>query len=845
MKTIIIQKKIFNMLILLITKMFMSSQFAEAKDENNIYLDLSNEEITNVAVELTTNCTTKNLLNQIYGNGKHNIPLYIKVVALNKNGKKVPIKKEDILKFSKIQVERWGKDVSLIVKKENKNNMLKSEDLLEISKNIEAILHRLIRVLWEGILENDILLGDEGKENNKITIEKNEILRILRLISSVVYGEILEILWREEISLVDISLGRRVLLSDDESLDEEVLLFDEKYDNNKIYMIKKDVVDLLRKISARICVKILKEIWGEDISLDDIIWEEDVLLNIEKEGNILVSIGKRDVLKILKITRNKIFKEILREREKKDVSLVDEEKENNKITIEKNEILNILKIIPAKIYRERWVEDVLVGDEEKEKNKISIEENRILSDLRLILSQIWVEILKKTWGENFSLDDITWGQGILLDDKMSIEGISLDGDSMVSIDKNSMLGNLRFISARILSEILWKLWGQFVPLDDIIWEEDISLDDEKNENNKISIGKKEMLVFLQIIPDNIMTEILRERWGQEVWLDDEGKEKNKINIEKNEIVKILKIIPDKILGEIWKKDVFLDDESYGEDVLLGDESYGKDVLLGDEKKENDEYSIITSPNEYTKCTGGLKNIKYDNGFYFKSNVSGETVNLGAKFYYQDKEGKHEVSTSDDEKVKINLLSNPLSGVSSEDLFGIKLTGEYYDSILVNSDNYRLFKIFPLVDKFPTLSKTKLLKTRLTNKDTGESSGFLKVKFNDRQIKNGNFVMKIDYFKQTRGGYGESKRSFNKGFLISGLKKANSEYKADKLTVGKNNDRNLSLNDISHQDFGFMTLSDSGTPLHAWEYQHYVPFLLELYGYDLYGNYFVSHVQEKF
>jgi hypothetical protein len=301
--------------------------------------------------------------------------------------------------------------------------------------------------------------------------------------------------------------------------------------------------------------------------------------------------------------------------------------------------------------------------------------------------------------------------------------------------------------------------------------------------------------------------------------------------------------------EIWGKNVFLGEEIYGKDILLGDESYEEDVLLGDEKNENDEFSIITSPNEYTNCIGGLNNIKYEDGFYFKSSVSGETANLGAKFYYQDKEGKHEVSTNDSERLKINLLSNPLSGVSSEDLFGIKLTGEYYDSILVNSDNYRLFKIFPLLDKFPTLSKTKLLKVRLTNKDTGESSGLLKVKFNERfnerQIKNGNFVMKIDYFKQSRGGYGESKRSFNKGFLISGLKKANSKYKTDKLTVGKNNDRNLSLNDISHQDFGFMTLSDSGTPSHVWNYQNYVPFLLELYGRDLYGNYFVSHVQENF
>ncbi|WP_338637426.1 hypothetical protein [Spirobacillus cienkowskii] len=142
MKTIIIQKKIFNMLILLITKMFISSQFALAKDENNIYLDLSNEEITNIAVELTTNCIEKNSLYQIYGNGEHNIPLFIKVVARNKNGKPVPIKKEDILKFSKIQVERWGKDVSLIAK--NKNIMLKRKDSSEISKKINAKLYTSI-----------------------------------------------------------------------------------------------------------------------------------------------------------------------------------------------------------------------------------------------------------------------------------------------------------------------------------------------------------------------------------------------------------------------------------------------------------------------------------------------------------------------------------------------------------------------------------------------------------------------------------------------------------------------------------------------------------------------------
>ncbi|WP_338637427.1 hypothetical protein [Spirobacillus cienkowskii] len=626
------------------------------------------------------------------------------------------------------------------------------------------------------------------------------------------------------------------MLSDDESWEKEVVLNDETYDNTKVYMIKKDVVDLLRKISVRICVKILREILGEDIFLDDIIWEKDVFLDGENNGNILVSIGKRDVLKILKITRNKIFKEILREREKKDVSLVDEEEEKNKITIEKNEILNILKIIPAEIYKERWLEDVLAGNEEKENNKITIEENRLLSNLRIILSQIWVEILKKMWGENVSLDDKIWGRGILLDDKMSIEGISLDDESIVSIDKNSMLRNLRFISARILSEILWKLWGEFVPLDDVILGEDISLDDEKNENNKISIGKKEILNILEIIPDKILIEILRERWGQEFWLKsgEEKNENNKISIGKKEILKILKIIPDKILMEIWAKNAFLSEESYGEDVLLGDE-----------KNENDEYSIITSPNEYTKCMGELESIKYEDGFYFKSKVSGETVNLGAKFYYQDKEGKHEVSTKDNERLKINLLSNPLSGVSSEDLFGIKLTGEYYDSTSVYSDNYRLFKIFPLVDKFPTLSKTKLLNARLTNKYTGDSSGFLKVKFNERQIKNGDFIMIIDYFKQSRGGYGESKVRFKKGFLISGFKKANSKHKVDKLTIGKNNDRNLSLNDISHQDFGFMTLSDSATSSIFWNYQKYMSFLLELYGHDAYGNYFVSHVQEKF
>ncbi|WP_338637423.1 hypothetical protein [Spirobacillus cienkowskii] len=277
-------------------------------------------------------------------------------------------------------------------------------------------------------------------------------------------------------------------------------------------------------------------------------------------------------------------------------------------------------------------------------------------------------------------------------------------------------------------------------------------------------------------------------------------------------------------------------------------SWGEDVSLSDEINENNKNSIITLSNKYTKCIG--ENNTYfsesEDGFYFKSKAVGKTIDLGAKFYYQDKNGKHVVSTLDSERLKINVLQNPLSTVSSEALFGIKLTSDYYDSIFVKRNNYRLFKIFPLVDKFPTLTKVNLSTIRITNKDTGESSGFVVVDFNKSQNltdDNHNYIMPIEQFSQSKGDYGQSKRSFINGYLISGLKKANS--KVDKISFAPNSEKIFSLNDISYQDFGFVTVSNSGTPLHIWEYQWDVPFLLELAGFDSYGNYFSSHLHENF
>jgi len=277
-------------------------------------------------------------------------------------------------------------------------------------------------------------------------------------------------------------------------------------------------------------------------------------------------------------------------------------------------------------------------------------------------------------------------------------------------------------------------------------------------------------------------------------------------------------------------------------------SWGEDLSLSDEQNENNKNSIITLSNKYTKCIGENLNSVSEGieGFYFKSKAAGETVNLGVKFYYQDKNGKHVLSTSDSERLKINVLQNPLSTLSSDALFGIKLTSEYYDSILVNRHNYRLFKIFPLLDKYPSLAKSRLEIMRLTNKHTGESSGFISVNFDDRQnvTENINYLMKINYFTQSRGSYyAQYNRSFIYGYLISGMDKARSQV--DKIYYAQNSENIFSLNDISFQEFGFLAASDSGIPLHVWEYQWEVPFLLELSGYDSFGNHFTSHLQEKF
>ncbi len=257
-------------------------------------------------------------------------------------------------------------------------------------------------------------------------------------------------------------------------------------------------------------------------------------------------------------------------------------------------------------------------------------------------------------------------------------------------------------------------------------------------------------------------------------------------------------------------------------------------------------TIEFKANKYSKCIDGTSVNSDLKALFFKTNLSGQKLDIGAKITYMDKSGKT-ISVSTDNyqagRVNINSLDNPLTKASADSYFSMGIVSDKYIGSLITRDNYRLFKISPDTKNFPTLDGlSDITQVRVTSMTYNKSSGLLNVNYTESQVPNTpntpNYLMPIHGFIGAIKG--DCMRRYYTGYFVSGKLKSNN---VDIITVKKigsyASEANLSLAAIGKNDFAFASITDSCMPGWVGNYQWSTPFTFEIFGLDSFGNPFKS------
>ena len=252
--------------------------------------------------------------------------------------------------------------------------------------------------------------------------------------------------------------------------------------------------------------------------------------------------------------------------------------------------------------------------------------------------------------------------------------------------------------------------------------------------------------------------------------------------------------------------------------------------------------ISAIKNTYSKCIDGSSMPEGVSAVYLSSSATGQTLDIGAKLSYIEKDGKVSTISTDNYqagRVKVDVKDNPLMKIAAESLYSIGIVDDHYSSGLVTRDNYRLFRILPASLKdTPSLAIAHVNQIRITNTNQNKSSNWYQIPLNTFSTDLGWF----DQGKRKTFLNNQYRREFYSGkFMVGRLKPASMSV----VTLSKNDTANLKMATITSQDFALASISDSGMPSWVGNYQWHLPFKLEMQGTDSFGNQFTAVMGDNF
>ncbi|MGY3804158.1 choice-of-anchor D domain-containing protein [Pigmentibacter ruber] len=243
---------------------------------------------------------------------------------------------------------------------------------------------------------------------------------------------------------------------------------------------------------------------------------------------------------------------------------------------------------------------------------------------------------------------------------------------------------------------------------------------------------------------------------------------------------------------------------------------------------------------YSKCIDGSSIPEGVSAVYLTSKANGQTLDVGAKLSYVEKDGKvSSVSTDNYQagRIKVDVKDNPFLKIAADSLYSIGIIADDYSSGLVTRDNYRLFRIAPNLKDIPSLSIARVAQIQITNTNQNKSSNWY-------QISADKFSTDLAWFDQGQRKTfmnNQYRREFYSGKFLNGSLKGSETT----VNLSKNKSTNLTLAQITSQDFALASISDSGMPSWVGNYQWHLPFKIEMQGTDSFGNQFTAVMGDNF